>query len=279
MIRNSLQDLVCFLISVLESGVHKKFRKAVVSILNKTRQGNIIVIVPPLQEQQQIVDYLDHETQQIDSLIDKTKQKIELLKEQRISLINKVVTKGLNPDVEMKDSGVEWIGEIPSHWVVKSIKHIKSKEKFSLVDGPFGSDLKSEHFVDDGTVIVIESGFVTKGSFIQTREFKKISESHFEKVKRSQCRTGDIIISKIGDYYGMSSVPPESNCDSVISGNSCKLTVSETINRDFVHQFLLLLRSKGVIQREVNQTGQPFITLVVINILIFLSLLETNKKK
>ena len=70
--------------------------------------------IPEIQEQQQFSKYLDHRTQQMDSLIEKTQQKIELLKEQRTCLINQMVTKGLNPDVEMKDSGVEWIGEIPS---------------------------------------------------------------------------------------------------------------------------------------------------------------------
>jgi restriction endonuclease S subunit len=72
--------------------------------------------IPPLSEQQQIVSFLDTKTSLIDSLIEKTQRKIELLKEKRTSLINEVVTKGLNPNVEMKDSGVEWIGEIPSHW-------------------------------------------------------------------------------------------------------------------------------------------------------------------
>ena len=227
--------------------------------------SEIYLPFPPLHEQILISKFLDKKTSQIDSLIEKTQRKILLLKEQRTSLINQCVTKGLDPNVEIKDSGIEWIGEIPKHWDVKQIKHIKSDEKYSLVDGPFGSDLKSEHFVDDGTVIVIESGFVTKGSFIQSRPFKKISNNHFEKVKRSQCKTGDIIIAKIGEYYGMSSVLPELNSDCVISGNSCKLTVSKFINRDYVHQTLLWLRSTGVIQREVNQTGQPFISLGVIN--------------
>ena len=76
---------------------------------------------PPLSEQQQIVSFLDTKTSLIDSLIEKTQRKIELLKEKRTSLINEVVTKGLNPNVEMKDSGVEWIGEIPSHWEISKI--------------------------------------------------------------------------------------------------------------------------------------------------------------
>jgi type I restriction enzyme S subunit len=77
---------------------------------------NINCVVPSLQEQHQIVQFLDSKTELIDKLISTKERKITLLKEQRTSLINQVVTKGLNPNVKMKDSGVEWIGEIPEHW-------------------------------------------------------------------------------------------------------------------------------------------------------------------
>lgn len=80
--------------------------------------------VPPLPEQHQIVSFLDEKTSLIDDLINKKEQKIGLLKEYRTSLINRVITKGLNPDCPMKDSGVEWIGMIPSHWDLKRIKHL-----------------------------------------------------------------------------------------------------------------------------------------------------------
>jgi type I restriction enzyme S subunit len=87
--------------------------------------------LPPLSEQKQIVEYLDTKTSLIDSLIEKTQRKIELLKERRTSLINEVVTKGLNPNVKMKDSGIEWIGKIPDHWSVfkmkYGVKHINEK--------------------------------------------------------------------------------------------------------------------------------------------------------
>ncbi len=80
-------------------------------------------IIPPIQEQEQIVKYLDEKTLQIDTLISLTKNKIEQLKEERTSLINTVVTKGIDPNIEMKDSGVEWIGKIPNHWEVKKMKY------------------------------------------------------------------------------------------------------------------------------------------------------------
>lgn len=78
--------------------------------------GGHLIPLPSANEQKLISQYLDKKTSQIDSLVEKIQKKIELLKEQRTSLINHYVTKGLDPNVEMKDSGVEWIGEIPRHW-------------------------------------------------------------------------------------------------------------------------------------------------------------------
>lgn len=88
---------------------------------------DIVGLVPTIQEQQQIVDFLDTKTSLIDSLIEKTQKKIELLKEKRISLINQVVINGLNLDVEMKDCGVEWIGSIPIGWEKSKIKFLSQK--------------------------------------------------------------------------------------------------------------------------------------------------------
>jgi type I restriction enzyme S subunit len=82
--------------------------------------SDVYLPIPPLSEQRKIGSFIINKTTKIDSLIQSKQKKITLLKEKRTSLINHVVTKGLNPNVEMKDSGVEWIGEIPSHW--KTIK-------------------------------------------------------------------------------------------------------------------------------------------------------------
>ena len=86
------------------------------------------LVVPPLEEQKLISRYLYKKTEQIDRLVEKIQTKIELLKEQRTSLINQCVTKGLDPNVEMKDSGVEWIGEIPKHWEFIRLKYLFSLE-------------------------------------------------------------------------------------------------------------------------------------------------------
>ncbi|WP_287603207.1 restriction endonuclease subunit S [Thiothrix sp.] len=81
--------------------------------------GALQLVYPALhEERQKIAEFLDHETAKIDTLIDKQQQLIKLLKEKRQAVISHAVTKGLNPDVPMKDSGVEWLGEVPEHWVI-----------------------------------------------------------------------------------------------------------------------------------------------------------------
>ncbi len=84
--------------------------------------GAICLPLTRLSEQNQIAAFLDHETAKIDTLIDKQQQLIELLKEKRQAVISHAVSKGLDPDVPMKDSGVEWLGEVPEHWVIQKIK-------------------------------------------------------------------------------------------------------------------------------------------------------------
>ena len=92
--------------------------------VNGQKYANLEIFIPSHLEQTQVVNFLDRKTEQIDKLIRIKERKIELLQEQRTVLINQAVTKGLNPNVEMKPSGVEWIGKIPAHWEIKKLKYI-----------------------------------------------------------------------------------------------------------------------------------------------------------
>lgn len=145
--------------------------------------GNNSIVVPPLQEQLQIVQFLDEKTELIDKLISTKEQKITLLKEQRTSLINEVVTKGLNPNVKMKDSGVEWIGEIPEHWGL-----IKMKHKGDVI---IGLSYSPEDIVDEGDgTLVMRSSNVQNGkpSFLDN---VYVSTKIPEKIR---LKIGDILI-------------------------------------------------------------------------------------
>lgn len=88
----------------------------------------LAVTLPPHKEQTQIARFLDHETARIDALIEEQQRLIELLKEKRQAVISHAVTKGLDPTVPMKDSGVEWLGEVPSHWDVARVKNVAKLE-------------------------------------------------------------------------------------------------------------------------------------------------------
>lgn len=96
----------------------------VVKILNGETQKNIVFAVPTSSEQTTIAAFLDRKTAEIDSLIANKERLIELYEEEKAAVINHAVTKGLDPDAEMKDSGIEWLGEIPAHWEVKRLRYI-----------------------------------------------------------------------------------------------------------------------------------------------------------
>jgi type I restriction enzyme S subunit len=148
--------------------------------------------IPPEQEQQLISRYLDKKTAQIDSLIEKIEKKIELLKEQRTSLINQCVTKGLDPNVEMKDSGVEWIGKIPKHWTVLPLKRLFVQ----YFGGSWGDDPKEDQLEDLVRVIRVtefDMSTLRVKTYIPTVRSLSLGVESEKLVRR-----GDLIIEKSG---------------------------------------------------------------------------------
>ena len=117
--------------------------------------SQVKLVLPPKADQEKIVSFLDTETIRIDNLISKQEKLIELLEEQRKSIISHAVTKGLNPDAPMKDSGVEWLGDVPEHWMTPSSKHLL---EIPITDGPH----ETPNFVDDG-VPFISAEAISKG--------------------------------------------------------------------------------------------------------------------
>lgn len=120
------------------------------------RMPGLIITIP---EQQAIVHYLDYKTALIDNFIANRQQQIELLKEQKSAIVNKAVTKGINPNAKMKDSGIEWIGEIPEEWDTRRLKFLSSS---SLTNGVFKKSL----YFGRGTKLVNVSDIYNLGSYI-----------------------------------------------------------------------------------------------------------------
>ena len=96
-------------------------------ILNQELIRNSNLLLPPKQEQTKIANYLDQKTTEIDQLISQKESLLKLYEEEKTAIINQAVTKGINPKVKLKDSGVDWLGEIPVHWEVKKLKYVVSK--------------------------------------------------------------------------------------------------------------------------------------------------------
>ena len=111
--------------------------------LDPQKHSRMPVVLPPMDEQNRISHFLDHETAKIDALIAEQERLIQLLEEKRQAVISHAVTKGLDPDVPMKDSGVKWLGEIPAHWTVAGISKM-----FTI---KAGGDLKEEFFSEQET--------------------------------------------------------------------------------------------------------------------------------
>jgi type I restriction enzyme, S subunit len=156
--------------------------------VNGTKYSNMSFTLPNPSEQQQIVTYLDYKTSLIDDLIQRKTKKIELLKEYRTSLINQVVTKGPDPDVEMKDSGVEWIGEIPVGWVYTRIK-------YSLED-IIDTEHKTIPFHEDGDYSVVRTTNIKDGKIV-SEGIKKTTHEEFVKwTGRGVPRTGDVLLTR-----------------------------------------------------------------------------------
>jgi len=153
--------------------------------LNLELLGNIPCPLLPYQEQQTITAFLDRETAKIDALIAEQKRLIELLKEKRQSVISHAVTKGLNPNAPMKDSGIEWLGEVPEHWEVKRLRFIAqlnpSKSETTELDRKTEvSFLPMEAIGDDGSL-----------NLERTRPIGEVETGY------TYFREGDVTIAKI----------------------------------------------------------------------------------
>lgn len=138
------------------------------------------IILPPLIQQNSIATFLDRETSRLDELISKKQRQIELLQEKRCALISQVVTKGLDPDVKMKDSGVEWLGKIPAHWELVPLKFTLRPCGDAVKTGPFGSQLLSSEMLSGSIKVynqrnVLDRDFISGENYITEDKFKDLS--------------------------------------------------------------------------------------------------------
>ena len=151
----------------------------------------LLVLVPPLPEQQAIAAYLDRQTAKIDALIAKKQQLLDLLAEKRAALISQAVTKGLNPNVEMKDSGVAWLGQVPNHWRVKRLKYIATIQNGLTLGQKYeGLSTISRPYL---RVANVQDGYL---------DLNDVAEINLpiEKVSQYRLENGDVLMTEGGDF-------------------------------------------------------------------------------
>lgn len=175
------------------------------SSLNATDMGNLKCPYPTEDQQRKIAGFLKQKTEEIDSLIDIENQQIEKLKEYKQAVITEAVTKGLDKNVPLKDSGVEWIGEIPVKWKCIPNKFLFQNGNGSLKIGPFGSSLRGKT-LENGPYKIYNQAHLVSNDFSLNRHF--VSNETYEELKSYEVLPDDILFSMMGTIGKCRIMPP-----------------------------------------------------------------------
>ena len=219
------------------------------------------IATPELEEQTKIAAFLDYKTNLIDATIEKKKRLIELLKEKRQAVINEAVTKGLNPNAPMKDSGVEWLGEIPEHWKVTRLKQIA--EAFGRIGyrGYTTEDIVGE---DEGAITISPSNM--KGNYMTFESCTYISWDKYEESPEIKIYNDDILMVKTGSTYGKVGIVKDLFKKATINPQLLVLK-NVKVNPDYLYN---LLRTNYMqYQVETNVIGSTIPTISQTKILNF----------
>jgi len=205
-----------------------------------------IALLPSIDEQQAIADFLDDKTAKIDKLVETKRRQIELLKEQRQAIINQAVTKGLDPNAPMKDSGIDWLGKIPKHWGVKKLKWIVSKIGSGVT--PRGG---AQVYQDEGVPLLRSQNVHFDG--LRLDDVAYISDEIHQSMKNSQVNSEDVLLNITGASIGRCSVVPNSISDANVNQHVCILRPEASVVSNYLH--LVIVSNVGQLQVYNSQNG------------------------
>lgn len=211
--------------------------------------GNLIIAVPPFAQQIKLVSFLDHKTSQIDKLIAEKEKLLKLLEEKRIAFITQAVTKGLNPDVKMKPSGVDWLGDIPEHWEVRKANHL-----FETIGS--GTTPKSDNmeYYNGDIPWVTTSELREREIFDTENKLTTIALSDYPTLK--YYNSGSIVIAMYGATIGRLGIL---QTKATVNQACCVFDKGKLIDNKYFYYYLLILRpilisfSTGGGQPNLNQ--------------------------
>ncbi|MCI4568953.1 restriction endonuclease subunit S [Lysobacter sp. CFH 32150] len=198
---NTARFLYYWLRAVKDAGyIDALCNKSTIAHFTAEKVQSALTPYPTGDEQIEIVRYLDRETSRIDTLITKQQRLVELLQERRQALITRAVTKGLDPAVSMKDSGVEWLGEVPAHWHVHPLKRISALTVGIVVE-------PAKHYVESGVPTLrslnIRPGFIDQSNLVY------ISDDSNRLLSKSRLRSGDLVAVRTGQPGTTAVIPAE----------------------------------------------------------------------
>ena len=225
------------------------FVQSTIQNIGADKYSNLQIPVPPnIEEQQQIVTFLDDKIYQIDSIIDNTKKSIVELKKYKQSLITEVITKGLNPDVKMKDSGIEWFGMIPEHCSIKKVKIVASK--IGSGKTPRGG---ASVYSDEGILFLRSQNVYDSGLYLDEATY--ISEEIDEAMRSTRVFPNDVLLNITGASIGRCCVYPE-NLNRLANVNQHVCIIRPIINK-IIPRFLTYFFNSSAGQSAIRyyQTG------------------------
>lgn len=236
--------------------------KSTIAHFTAEKVAAVPVPFPPPVEQTAIASFLDHETAKIDALVAEQEKLITLLQEKRQAVISHAVTKGLNPNAPMKDSGVEWLGEVPAHWEVRSISSISTK----ITNGYVGPT--RDILVDDG-VRYLQSLHIKRNK-IRFDQPYFVRENWSLDHRKSILEAGDVLIVQTGDIGQVAVVPPEfagCNCHALIIVSPIRDILSgdwlsTVLNSDYGAHSLLSIQT-GALHPHLNCGNVKFLVVPV----------------
>jgi len=206
---------------------------------------NTKVPLAPLPEQHAIAKSLDRETAKIDALITKKERLIELLQEKRAALITQAVTKGLDPNVPMKDSGIEWLGKIPAHWDLLPLKYCVLPNAGAIKTGPFGSQLLAADMQGEDVKVynqrtVIDRDFSAGDVFISPQKFREL--------RAFEVYPGDVLVTTRGTI-GRCAIVPEDSGHGIL--HPCLMRIQTDPARILREYIALLIQESYLVRTQL----------------------------
>lgn len=191
------------------------------------------ILLPPLDEQYSIVRFLNYADRRIRRYIAAQRKLIALLEEQKQAIIHRSVTRGLDPNVRMKDSGVPWIGEVPEHWDALQLKRLARSTGHTFTDGDW---IETPYITREG-VRLIQTGNVGIGEY-REKGFRYISDATFAELRCTEVCPGDVLICRLDGPVGRACLAPNLGCKMITSVDNTILKPRSDVSGQYVVHLL-----------------------------------------